>query len=61
MPNYLWFIIGIVTAYLVTFGALVGWWFLLIRKDPTRTGEQIREDFDKIRRGIKGYEYERRN
>lgn len=59
MPNWLWFLIGFVAAFVVSFGFLVGWWFLLTREavsPPPRT-----QDLDRIKRQISGYEYERRN
>lgn len=51
--NWLSFFLGIVCSFIISFGAIVGWWFLLIRHDPTETGKQIRDDFDKVRGAIR--------
>lgn len=61
MANWLWFLLGIISAFVISFGAIVGWWFLYISRENKNWRTEVRDDFDRIRRGIAEHQYERRN
>lgn len=44
---------GIVAAFLVSFGCIVGWWFLIITREHRRTRQELAEDFQLLRDTLK--------
>jgi len=51
--NWAIFGLGIAASFLVSFGAIVGWWFLLIGKKGPLWREVTQKDFERVKRSIK--------
>lgn len=50
--SWLAFGIGIITAFGVSFLAMVGWWFLTIGRHNKRAQAEIAEDFQRVRDAV---------
>lgn len=51
MTPILWVLVGVVLSFVISFGAIVGWWFLLTRGNPQRLA-RTQDDFEKVRQSI---------
>lgn len=51
MNFWLGVLIGCLSSFVIFFGAIVGWWFLLTRGNPQRLA-RTQDDFQKVRQSI---------
>jgi hypothetical protein len=51
--NWASFFFGILASFLISFGGMVGWWFILMKKSGPMWREITREDFERVKRLIR--------
>ncbi len=47
------FIAGMISSFVVSFGAMVGWWFLLIGRHEPEPMDRVQQDFEQVREAIR--------
>lgn len=52
MPNWAWFLAGVLSVHLFWGGLFVAWWLLLIRRSGEQFQQAVRDDCAAIRAGI---------
>ena len=54
MTPFLWGLgLGLIGAHILWAAIFVGWWYLLIRRSPDKSQEQVTQDFKAVRDSLR--------